>query len=187
MSDPEKKNIELTSQVPRRAQDVPVFLLCFHEENAGRLVVDPDRRKATRLLVITLAAVAPDFDSGIGIASLYALADEFNTTTTVISDLTSNWSISPLGFGGIFAIMGMRRYGRPHFVLDTAMRCLNGFFSTMPQGLYIVNDMNLFHLQAQMLARRPAYSMAVAYLDDRVGDEDEEGDEMLENEWTSAH
>ncbi|KIY43094.1 MFS general substrate transporter [Fistulina hepatica ATCC 64428] len=214
MSDPEKKTNELTNQVPHKAQDAPVFLLSFHEENAGRLVVDPEefrieygdevasklklsddgklvlwpqptdsprdpqnwssRRKAIHLLVVTVAAVGPDFDSGIGIASLYALADEFDTTTTVINDLTSNWSIFLLGFGGIFAIMGMRRYGRlpilfwtqllalgfligctfaPNLKVFTAMRCLNGFFSTTPQvtGLYIVNDMYPFHLQARML------------------------------------
>ncbi|KAG2339662.1 MFS general substrate transporter [Suillus weaverae] len=71
-----------------------------------------DRRKALHLLVITLAASIPDFDSGIGIASIFGLAQTYRTTTGVINNITSNWSIFLLGWGGIFWIMLMRRYGR---------------------------------------------------------------------------
>lgn len=132
------------------------------------------RRKAIQLIIITLAAIVPDFDSGIGIASIFALAEQFNTTTGVINNLTSNWSIFLLGWGSIFAVMLMRRFGRlpvlfwtqvlslgflvgctfaPNLNTFTAMRCLTAFFGTCPQvtGLYIVTDIYPFHLQARKL------------------------------------
>ncbi|KAG6828221.1 hypothetical protein H0H92_008754 [Tricholoma furcatifolium] len=46
-------------------------------------------RKTFQLIIITLAAIVPDFDSGIGIASIFALAKQYNTTPGVINDLTS--------------------------------------------------------------------------------------------------
>ncbi|KAG1738139.1 major facilitator superfamily domain-containing protein [Suillus paluster] len=133
-----------------------------------------DRRKALHLLIITLAASIPDFDSGIGIASIFGLAQTYNTTTGVINNLTSNWSIFLLGWGGIFWVMLMRRYGRlpvlfwtqvlalaflvgatfsPDLATFTAMRCLTAFFGTCPQvtGLYVVADIFPFHLQARKL------------------------------------
>ncbi|KAG2152742.1 major facilitator superfamily domain-containing protein [Suillus clintonianus] len=133
-----------------------------------------DRHKALHLLVITLAASIPDFDSGIGIASIFGLAQTYNTTTGVINNLTSNWSIFLLGWGGIFWVMLMRRYGRlpvlfwtqvfavaflvgatfsPDLATFTAMRCLTAFFGTCPQvtGLYVVTDIFPFHLQARKL------------------------------------
>uniref|UniRef100_A0A8H7XQ35 MFS general substrate transporter n=1 Tax=Psilocybe cubensis TaxID=181762 RepID=A0A8H7XQ35_PSICU len=48
-----------------------------------------DRRKTLLLIIITLAAIVPDFDSGIGIAAIFALAVQYNTTTGVINNLTS--------------------------------------------------------------------------------------------------
>ncbi|PIL36219.1 hypothetical protein GSI_01880 [Ganoderma sinense ZZ0214-1] len=48
-----------------------------------------DFRKNFQLLIITLAAITPDFDSGIGIADIFALANQFNTTTGHINNLTS--------------------------------------------------------------------------------------------------
>ncbi|EPQ53473.1 MFS general substrate transporter [Gloeophyllum trabeum ATCC 11539] len=133
-----------------------------------------DRRKALQLFIITLAAIVPDFDSGVGIAAIFALAEEYHTTTGVINNLTSNWSIFLLGWGGIFAVMLMRRFGRlpilfwsqvlalgflvgctfaPNLKTFAAMRCLTAFFATCPQvtGLYIVTDMFPFHLQARKL------------------------------------
>lgn len=133
-----------------------------------------DRRKALHLLIITLAAIVPDFDSGIGIASIFGLAQTYHTTTGVINNLTSNWSIFLIGWGGIFWIMLTRRYGRlpvlfwtqvfalaflvgntfsPDLATFTAMRCLTAFFGTCPQvtGLYIVTDIFPFHLQARKL------------------------------------
>ncbi|KAF8877199.1 major facilitator superfamily domain-containing protein [Infundibulicybe gibba] len=113
-----------------------------------------DRRKGVQLLIITLAAIVPDFDSGIGIASVFLLAKEFHTTTGVINNLTSNWSIFLIGWGGLFFVMLMRRYGRlpilfwtqllalgflvgttfaPTLKIFAAMRCLTGFFGTCPQ------------------------------------------------------
>ncbi|KAL1741300.1 major facilitator superfamily domain-containing protein [Schizophyllum fasciatum] len=127
------------------------------------------RRKALQLFIVTLAAIVPDFDSGIGIASLFALAKEYDTTTGVINNLTSNWSIFLLGPGGVFAVMLMRRYGRlpvlfwsqllamgfligctfaPNLATFAGMRCLAAFFGC---GLYVVTDLYPFHLQARML------------------------------------
>ncbi|PCH45123.1 MFS general substrate transporter [Wolfiporia cocos MD-104 SS10] len=133
-----------------------------------------DWQKNFQLIIITLAAVVPDFDSGIGIASIFALAKQYNTTSGVINDLTSNWSIFLLGWGSIFAVMMMRRYGRlpilfwsqvlalgflvgctlaPDLNTFTVMRCLSAFFGTCPQvtGLYVVTDLFPFHLQARKL------------------------------------
>ncbi|THH09580.1 hypothetical protein EW145_g1919 [Phellinidium pouzarii] len=69
-------------------------------------------RKMLHLIVITLAAVVPDFDSGVGIAGIFALAQQFDTSTGVINNMTSNWSIFLLGWGGLFAVMLMRKLGR---------------------------------------------------------------------------
>ncbi|OCH89126.1 MFS general substrate transporter [Obba rivulosa] len=133
-----------------------------------------DSKKNFQLFIITLGAIVPDFDSGTGIADLFRLAAQFNTTTGEINDRTSNWSIFLLGWGGIFAVMLMRRYGRlpvlwwsqvfalgwiigctfaPTLRTFTAMRCLNSVFATCPQvtGLYVVTDMFPFHLQARKL------------------------------------
>ncbi|KAH9477318.1 Efflux pump radE [Psilocybe cubensis] len=133
-----------------------------------------DGRKTLLLIIITLAAIVPDFDSGIGIAAIFALAEQYNTTTGVINNLTSNWSIFLLGWGGLAAVMVIRRLGRlpvlfwsqvlalgflvgctfaPDLKTFTAMRCLTAFFGTAPQvtGLYVVTDLYPFHLQARKL------------------------------------
>ncbi|PAV19715.1 MFS general substrate transporter [Pyrrhoderma noxium] len=133
-----------------------------------------DRRKLIHLFIITLAAIIPDFDSGVGIAAIFALAEQFNTTTGVINNLTSNWSIFLLGWGGLFAVMIMRKLGRlpvlfwsqvlalgfmagatfsPTLKTFTAFRCLTAFFGTCPQvtGLFVVSDMYPFHMQARQL------------------------------------
>ncbi|KAJ7464809.1 MFS general substrate transporter [Mycena galericulata] len=208
-----------TETVPEKldlvdSQDSIIDLLTFHEQNAGRLVIDPeeariefgeavasrlklssdgtvvlwpqptdspldpqnwsDGRKTLQLLIITLASIVPDFDSGIGIASIFALAEQYKTNPGVINNLTSNWSIFLIGWGGIFAVILIRRYGRlpilfwsqflamifllaatlaPNLRTFAAMRCLTGFFGTAPQitGLYVVTDMYPFHLQARKL------------------------------------
>ncbi|EKM53342.1 uncharacterized protein PHACADRAFT_259649 [Phanerochaete carnosa HHB-10118-sp] len=189
-------------------------LVAYYENNAGRLVVDPeeakvefgeevskrlkltadgktvlwpqpaddpedpqnwsDVRKGFQLFIITLAAIVPDFDNGIVTATLFATARQFKTTTAEINDLTLNWSIFLLGWGGIFAVMLIRRYGRlpilfwslvlslafllgntfsPDLAIFAAMRCLGGFFGTASQvaGLYGITDMFPFHLQARKL------------------------------------
>ncbi|KAJ8073505.1 hypothetical protein PM082_011781 [Marasmius tenuissimus] len=133
-----------------------------------------NRRKTLQLIIITLAAIVPDFDSGIGIASIFQLAREFNTTPNDINNTTSNWSIFLLGWGGIFAVILIRRFGRlpilfwsqvlafgflvgctfaPNLRTFTVMRCLTAVFGTAPQvtGLYVVTDMYPFHLQARKL------------------------------------
>ncbi|TFY82221.1 hypothetical protein EWM64_g1793 [Hericium alpestre] len=143
----------------------------FGEHNASKLKLSPDGkvvlwpqptddpedpqnwsdlRKTVQLIIVTLAAIVPDFDSGIGIAAIFALAKQYDTTTEVINNLTSNWSIFLVGWGGIFAVMLMRRYGRlpilfwtqvlglgfligatfsPTLKTFAAFRCLNAFFS----------------------------------------------------------
>ncbi|KAF9459116.1 MFS general substrate transporter [Collybia nuda] len=194
--------------------DEEIDLLSFHEQRAGRLIIDPEEaklelggtiaaqlklsddgtkvlwpqptdspldpqnwsngRKSLMLFIITLAAIVPDFDSGIGIAAIFALAKEYKTTPGVINNMTSNWSIFLLGWGGCFAIVFVKRYGRlpvlfwsqvlalgfligctfaPNLGTFTAMRCLTAFFGTAPQvtGLYIVTDLYPFHLQARKL------------------------------------
>ncbi|KAA1473144.1 MFS general substrate transporter [Dentipellis sp. KUC8613] len=131
-------------------------------------------RKTLQLIIVTLTAIVPDFNSGIGIPDIFALAKQYHTTTDEINDLTSNWSIFLIGWGGIFAVMLMRRYGRlpvifwsqlialaflialtfaPTLKVFTAMRCLTAFFGTAPQvtGLYAIMDMYPFHLQARKL------------------------------------
>ncbi|KAF7341173.1 Efflux pump rdc3 [Mycena venus] len=131
-------------------------------------------RKALQLFIITLASIVPDFDSGIGITAIFALAEQYKTTPGEINNLTSNWSIFLVGWGGLFAVILIRRYGRlpilfwsqvlgllfmlgltiaPNLNTFTAMRCLAGFFSSAPQvtGLYVVTDMYPFHLQARKL------------------------------------
>ncbi|KAI0284708.1 MFS general substrate transporter, partial [Russula aff. rugulosa BPL654] len=134
----------------------------------------PEWQKAIQLMIITLAAFVPDFDSAIGIASIFALAKQDNTTPAEINNLTSNWSIFLIGWGGLFSVMVVRRYGRlpvlfwsqllalgfligctfaPNLKTFAAMRCLTGFFGACPQvtGLYVVTDMYPFHRQARML------------------------------------
>ncbi|KIM76222.1 hypothetical protein PILCRDRAFT_12978 [Piloderma croceum F 1598] len=189
-----------------------INLYSFHEQRAGRLVIDPeeakiefgdtftsklkltedgtkilwpqptddpedpqnwsDRRKTAQLIVVTLASVVPDFDSGIGIAGIFALAKQYDTTTGVINNLSSNWSIFLLGIGGVCAVMVMRKFGRlpvlfwsqvlalgfligctfaPSLNTFAAFRCLTAFFATCPQvtGLFVVTDIYPFHLQAR--------------------------------------
>ncbi|KAL0564744.1 hypothetical protein V5O48_017296 [Marasmius crinis-equi] len=133
-----------------------------------------DRRKTLQLVIITLAAIVPDFDSGIGIASIFKLAEQFSTTPNNINNVTSNWSIFLLGWGGLFAVFLIRRWGRlpilfwsqvlafgfligctfaPNLRTFTVMRCLTAVFGTAPQvtGLYVVTDLYPFHLQARKL------------------------------------
>lgn len=133
-----------------------------------------DKKKALMLLIATLAAIVPDFDSGIGIAAIFALAKQYGTTPDAINNVTSNWSIFLLGPGGVMAIMLVNRFGRlpvlwwsqvlalafligctfaPNLSTFAAMRCLTAVFGTAPQvtGLYIVTDMYPFHIQAQKI------------------------------------
>ncbi|KAJ7607779.1 major facilitator superfamily domain-containing protein [Mycena polygramma] len=133
-----------------------------------------DGRKSLQLLIITLAAAVPDFVGSIGVASIFDLASEYDTTADHINALSSNWAIFLLGWGGFAAVILTRRWGRlpvlfwsqllalgflvgnmfaPNLNTFSAMRCIAAFFSTAPQitGLYTVADMYPFHLQAQKL------------------------------------
>ncbi|CCM05345.1 uncharacterized protein FIBRA_07559 [Fibroporia radiculosa] len=173
--DPEEAKIEFGEEVAKRlklSRDGTKVLWPQPTDDPEDPQNWSDRRKNFQLFIITLAAIVPDFDSGIGIASIFALAKQYDTTSGVINDLTSNWSIFLLGWGSIFAVMLMRRYGRlpilfwsqvlalgfligctfaPNLNTFTAMRCLTAFFGTCPQvtGLYVVTDLFPFHLQAR--------------------------------------
>ncbi|KNZ81415.1 hypothetical protein J132_00654 [Termitomyces sp. J132] len=89
-----------------------------------------DRRKNLLLFIVTLAAIVPDFDSGIGIAAIFALAEQYNTTPGVINNLEYllTWLghfdcsldiciTSAAGWGGIAAIIFVNRYGRSSMIL----------------------------------------------------------------------
>ncbi|KAJ7592988.1 MFS general substrate transporter [Mycena floridula] len=110
--DPAEAKIELGEHVAARLKLTP--------DGKTKLSIiaktDPQNwstgRKNLHLFIITLAAIVPDFDSGIGIASIFKLAEQYNTTPNEINNLTSNWSIFLLGWGGLFAVMLMRRLGR---------------------------------------------------------------------------
>ncbi|KAI0039708.1 MFS general substrate transporter, partial [Auriscalpium vulgare] len=112
------------------------------------------RRKTLQLVIIIIASFGLDFNHGIGIAAVWALAKQFNTTTGVINNLTSNWSIFVVGWGCIFSVILIRRYGRlpvifwsqilalsflvgctfaPNLKTFAAMRVLSSFFGTTPQ------------------------------------------------------
>ncbi|RPD65251.1 MFS general substrate transporter [Lentinus tigrinus ALCF2SS1-7] len=133
-----------------------------------------NKRKSLQLAIITLAAIVPDFNASIGIAAAFAMANEFETTANEINKVASSWAIFLIGWGGLFSVMLIRRYGRlpalfwsqllsvgfmigctfaPDLGTSAVMRCLNGFFSTCGQvsGLYIVTDMYPLHLQARKL------------------------------------
>ncbi|KAJ8073496.1 hypothetical protein PM082_011772 [Marasmius tenuissimus] len=88
-----------------------------------------ERKKAFHMLVIILAAIVPDFDNGIGITTVFAMAQDFGTTPEQLNKTTANV--------GMF----------------DAFRCLCAFFGAAPQitGLYIISDMYPFHLQAKMV------------------------------------
>ncbi|KAN0107659.1 Major facilitator superfamily domain containing protein [Russula decolorans] len=176
----------------------------YHEECAGRLVLDPKEahiefgdtvasrlklspdgnivlwpqpsddpedpqnwsewHKTVQLTVVILASIVADFDSGIGIAALFALAKQYNTTTSEIINLTSK--TDGTGWGGLFAVMIIRRYGRLPVLFWSQLLAL-GFLvgctfapnlktfagRTCPQvtGLYVVTDMYPFHRQARMI------------------------------------
>lgn len=128
-----------------------------------------DGKKSLMLFIATLAAFVPDFCSGVGVATLFKLALQFDTSIAHINNLTSNWSIFLLGPGGVIAVLFIRRFGRlpvmfwsqvlglafqigctfaPNLKTFAAMRCLNAFFSTAPQvtGLYTIVDMFPVHL-----------------------------------------
>ncbi|KAI0039273.1 MFS general substrate transporter, partial [Auriscalpium vulgare] len=134
------------------------------------------RRKTLQLVIITIASFGLDFNHGIGIAAVWALAKQFNTTTGVINNLTTNWSIFVVGWGCIFSVILIRRYGRLPVIFWSQILALSFlvgctfapnlktfagthhttqrkplFSSPMQQGLYVVTDMYPFHLQARKL------------------------------------
>jgi MFS family permease len=175
--DPEQAKVEFGEAVASQlklSNDGTMVLWPQPEDDPNDPQNWSDQRKALHLLIITMAAFVPDFDSAIGIAAIFELAHQYDTTTGVINNLTSNWSIFLLGWGGIFYVMLMRRFGRlpvlfwtqllslgfligatlaPDLPTFAAMRCLTAFFGTCPQvtGLFVVTDIFPFHLQARKL------------------------------------
>ncbi|KAJ7766319.1 MFS general substrate transporter [Mycena maculata] len=189
-----------------------IDLYSFHEQAAGRLVIDPgeakvefgeavasrlklspdgtkvlwpqptdsmedpqnwsDRRKLLMLIIVTLVRPCSNFEPGV--AAVFKLAIQYNITPAVINNRSTAWSIFLLGWGGIAAVILIRRVGRlpvlfwsqvlgvaflvgatfaPNLKTLISMRCLSAFFATTPQvtGLYIVTDLYPFHLQARTL------------------------------------
>ncbi|KAK1218323.1 hypothetical protein PQX77_018994 [Marasmius sp. AFHP31] len=82
-----------------------------------------ERKKAFHMLVIIMAAIVPDFDNGIGITTVFAMAQDFGTTPEQLNKTTAK------------------------------TRDLWDARSAAPQitGLYIISDMYPFHLQAKMV------------------------------------
>lgn len=85
-----------------------------------------DSRKNFQLFIITLAAVVPDFDSGIGIASIFALAKQYDTTSGVINDLTSK-SVSIRVSSEFCLLIYMHKIQTRihHTVLDVSIHAIN--------------------------------------------------------------
>ncbi|KAJ7355263.1 MFS general substrate transporter [Mycena albidolilacea] len=120
-------------------------------------------RKALQLFIITLASIVPDFDSGIGVTAVFSLAEQYKTTPDVVNNITSKCIHFGKGWGGIFAVILIRRYGRLPilfwwilamlFLLGATIAPNLSTFAvlTSPEGLYVVTDMYPFHLQAQKL------------------------------------
>ncbi|CAE6430140.1 unnamed protein product [Rhizoctonia solani] len=129
-------------------------------------------KKGYTLAIVSLATVIPDFTSSIGIASLFPLSKEFDTTVNHVNNLTSNWSIFLLGPGGVLAVVLISSFGRlpvlfwsqifglgfligctvaPSLTVFAAMRCLQSFFATAPQvvGLYFIKDIFFWHQEAR--------------------------------------
>ncbi|KAI0764761.1 MFS general substrate transporter [Fomes fomentarius] len=143
---------------------------------------DPDdpqnwsnRRKTIQLVVLTLAVIIPDFDASIGIAAVFAMAKDYHTTPNTLNKIAASWAIFLIGWGGILAVMLIRRYGRlpvlfwsqvfalatligvtfaPNLATSATMRWLGGFLGTCSQvsGLYVVTDMYPLHLQARKMS-----------------------------------
>ncbi|KAH9950835.1 MFS general substrate transporter [Amylocystis lapponica] len=175
--DPEEARLEFGDEVAKRLKlsaDGSKVLWPQPNDDPEDPQTWSDARKNFQLFIITLAAIVPDFDSGIGIASIFALAKQYDTSPGHINNLTSNWSLFLLGVGSPFGVMLVRRYGRlpvlfwsqvlavgflvgctfaPNIKVFTAMRCLTAFVGTCPQviGLYVVTDMFPFHLQMRKL------------------------------------
>ncbi|CAE6445754.1 unnamed protein product [Rhizoctonia solani] len=135
-------------------------------------------KKSYTLAIISLATVIPDFTSSIGIASLFPLSKQFDTTVNHVNNLqvpltiTSNWSIFLLGPGGVLAVILISSFGRlpvlfwsqliglgfligctvaPTLTVFAVTRCLQSFFSTAPQvvGLYFIKDIFFWHQEAR--------------------------------------
>ncbi|KAF8591000.1 MFS general substrate transporter [Ramaria rubella] len=131
-------------------------------------------KKNYLLVIVTLAAIIPEFDSGIGI--IFVLSCSFDTTPEVINKQTASWSIFLLGWGGIFALFFINRFGRLPVLFWTQLLALlslvgctfspnlkvcsnavlditKAYAITCPQvtGLLVVRDLFPFHLQARKL------------------------------------
>ncbi|CDO78111.1 hypothetical protein BN946_scf184611.g3 [Trametes cinnabarina] len=131
-------------------------------------------QKNVQLAIVTLSAISPDFNVGIGIAGLQSIAETYGVSTEMVTSFTTSWAVFLLGWGGIVAIVLMQRVGRlpvlfwsqllalgfligcalsPNLGTFAAMRLLTSFFCGVPQvtGLYVVGDIFPFHLQARKL------------------------------------
>ncbi|KAH8917870.1 MFS general substrate transporter, partial [Atractiella rhizophila] len=130
-------------------------------------------QKNLQLLIVTLAAFVPDFNSSLGIASLFGLAEQYHKSVDHVSS-SCNRSIFQLGTSGLIVILLVKRFGRlpilfwsqliglgftigctvaPNFSTFAACRILQATFQNAPQvtGLYTICDMYPFHQQARKI------------------------------------
>ncbi|GHJ89596.1 hypothetical protein NliqN6_5998 [Naganishia liquefaciens] len=170
--DPEEAKIEYGEEIASRlkvSRDGKYILWPQPSDRADDPQNWSDWKKTYHLIIITMAAFVPDFVSSCGIATLFPLAHQFDTTVDRVNSVTSNWSIFMLA-----AVFLIKAFGRlpvlfwsqfiglgftigcalsPTFGTFAVMRILAATFQTAPQvsGLYTVCDMYPFHLQARKL------------------------------------
>ncbi|KAL0060334.1 hypothetical protein AAF712_012900 [Marasmius tenuissimus] len=96
--DPEEARIELGEEFTSRlklTKDGKTILWPQPRDDPSDPQNWSSRKKALHLAIITLATVVPDFDSAIGIATVFQLAEEYHTNTGHINNLTSKYVETP--------------------------------------------------------------------------------------------
>ncbi|KAF5364830.1 hypothetical protein D9758_009320 [Tetrapyrgos nigripes] len=120
------------------------------------------RKKALHVFIITLATIIPDFDSAIGIASVFELAKEYNTSTGHINNLTSKMgrflryhANAPLRTSSYIVLDTVPSPNLPHRpdnCSDSSRVCCDEMFDWIFWGLFVINDMYPIHKRAKMIA-----------------------------------
>ncbi|KAJ9105817.1 hypothetical protein QFC19_003385 [Naganishia cerealis] len=113
--DPEEAKIEYGEEIAsklKKSKDGRYVLWPQPSDRADDPQNWSDFKKGYHLVLITMAAFVPDFISSCGIAALFPLAVQFNTDVNQINNLTSNWSIFMLAWGGIIAVFFIKSFGR---------------------------------------------------------------------------
>ncbi|KAK7031295.1 hypothetical protein VNI00_013550 [Paramarasmius palmivorus] len=76
------------------------------------------RKKAVHLFIMSLATIVPDFESAIGIASVFELAETYNTTTEEINNVSSNWTVFLVEAGAVSSVLPILKQPQV-FLLDS--------------------------------------------------------------------